>query len=168
MDTHVVFEKSLNPQAGLVGSASLRFARAEDEEAVSGLAAKNSTTSRFHLDPLIPRRVADTVKSEWVRNYFCGTRGDQMIVALIQEKVVGFLQLLLGRDNVITVDLIATDHRERRKGIASDMISFLEIQHPHFSRVRVGTQVSNTVSLRLYEKLGFRVVSSQYVFHFYR
>lgn len=167
VDTHVVLEKDWNLKTSMVGSASLRFARPEDEEETALLSARNLTTSRFHLDPAIPRKVADQVKAEWARNYFRGLRGDQMVVALIQERIVGFLQLLFGDDRVTTIDLIATDIRERRKGIASDMIAFAEKQLSDFSKIRVGTQISNTASLRLYEKLGFRIVSSQYVFHYY-
>ena len=90
-----------------------------------------------------------------------------MAVAVVGGRVVGFLQPLHSKDGILTVDLIATDNEQRRKGIASDMIAFIENESNGASKVRVGTQISNTPSLRLYEKLGFRVSSSHYVFHYH-
>lgn len=90
-----------------------------------------------------------------------------MVVALINGKIAGFLQLFHGKDKVITIDLIATDQAQRRKGIASAMIAFVETYSKGCAAIRTGTQVSNIPSLKLYEKLGFSVCSAQYIFHYY-
>ena len=34
-----------------------------------------------------------------------------------------------------------------------------------FARIRVGTQANNTAAIRLYEKNGFRPISTKYRFH---
>ena len=67
----------------------------------------------------------------------------------------------------LIIDFIATDTNERRKGIASDMIAFTENEFTGFSKLRVGTQISNLPSLRLYEKLNFQICASDYIFHFH-
>ena len=54
----------------------------------------------------------------------------------------------------------------RRRGIAAEMIAFVESQFTP-AVIAVGTQVANLPSVRLYEKLGFRLASTQYVFHFH-
>ena len=46
------------------------------------------------------------------------------------------------------------------------MIAFVESQFAP-SVIAVGTQVANLPSVRLYEKLGFRLAAAQYVFHFH-
>ena len=81
-------------------------------------------------------------------------------------KIVGFALLALPAANEVVIDLIAVEEGCRRRGIAADMIHFVESEFAS-SRIAVGTQVANLPSVRLYEKLGFRLAHAQYVFHFH-
>ncbi|MBP1741959.1 MAG: hypothetical protein H6Q48_4252, partial [Deltaproteobacteria bacterium] len=93
-------------------------------------------------------------------------RGDNMVVAIKDSSPAGFLQLLYsGKDLVI--DLIAVEEKFRRMGIARAMIHFAETALRGFEEIAVGTQIANVPSIRLYEKLGFRVASSVYTFHYH-
>jgi ribosomal protein S18 acetylase RimI-like enzyme len=167
VDTNVVFEKPIAPAHEFAGYCAVRFVIPSDERQVVELARRSFVYSRFHLDSAIPKAVADTVKAEWVASYFAGKRGDEMVIALVDETVVGFLLLLWGNDGVLTIDLIAVDGNQRRKGIASDMITYAESQCHGCSRIKVGTQLANIPSIRLYEKIGFRMCMSKYVFHYH-
>ena len=167
IDTQVTLEKTVSGNRDYIGKCTLRWANSGDEEAVAQLAKHNATTSRFHLDPAIPKQTADRVKEEWVRNYFRGHRGSRIAFAQVDRKPSGFLQLIHGSDGLMIIDLIATDGSERRKGIASDMIAFCENEGRGFSRIRVGTQGSNIPSVQLYEKLGFKGTSAEYIFHYH-
>jgi ribosomal protein S18 acetylase RimI-like enzyme len=171
VDTNVVFEKPIASQQRFAGHCAVRFALPEDKNQVVALAEKSFVYSRFHLDKSIPEVIANTIKATWVGNFFAGKRGDQMVVALmgeasVNEVIVGFLQLLQ-RNNDLTIDLIAVAENQRRKGVAGDMIAYAESQYQDCSRILVGTQVANIPSVRLYEKLGFRLCASNYVFHYH-
>jgi len=37
--------------------------------------------SRFHLDPLVPKELANRVKREWIANYVRRQRGERLLVA---------------------------------------------------------------------------------------
>ena len=89
-----------------------------------------------------------------------------MTVALIGEKIVGFLQLLQSED-LLTIDLIAVDSHHLGNGIAGDLIRFSETHCQGCKTIQVGTQIANTPSIRFYEGMGFRLISSQYIFHFH-
>jgi ribosomal protein S18 acetylase RimI-like enzyme len=141
-----------------------RFAVADDEDAVGRIARTNLSTSRFHLDPEIPRAVADTIKEEWARNFFRGRRGRWMVVAELEDGVAGFLQLLLD-DHCLVIDLIAVDAPARRRGLARGMIEFAAAECRPFDELAVGTQLGNRTSLDFYESLGFRVVDARHVLH---
>ncbi len=182
IDTNIVLDKSISAIANSGGQAQtfnlkpstfhplqslVRFATPADETQTVAVARENFIYSRFHLDTAIPRQVADTVKAEWVRNYFLGRRGQQMVVAEVEGRIVGFLQLLYRPDKSLIIDLIAVDKTQRRKAIASDMIAFAEANCGEFTHIRVGTQLANVPSLRLYEKIGFRVAEAHYVFHYH-
>jgi len=164
VEANMQFEKSFDPNTKMLGEARVRLARDEDEAAVRSVSENSFVYSRFHLDPAISKTLADKIKSEWATNYFTGRRGDAMIVAEVQGQISGFLQLFFAAD-VLVIDLIAVDAARRQMGVAYDMIAFAQANFEQFKLFRVGTQVSNVSSIRLYEKLGFRAVKSQYVLH---
>ena len=166
VDTRIVFEKSLTFDGPLRKEGELRFAVSEDRQGVRKVARQSFRYSRFHLDPYIPKAIADEVKADWAENYFAGTRGDNMVVAQLDSEIIGFL-LLLYVEGDLVIDLIAVDARFRRMGIARDMINFTQSAIMGFQRIVVGTQVANLPSIRLYEKMGFRAADSKYIFHFH-
>lgn len=166
VDTNIVFEKPLDFSSQSAGSSEVRFAVPEDRQGVRNLAADSFSYSRFHLDSLISDIQANQIKASWAENFFFGNRGDSMVVASLDGKIVGFLQLLHSGKNLL-IDLIGVDGSHRRKGIASDMIGFAQRSLKGFKRVRVGTQLANMPSIRMYEKIKFMLIDASYVFHYH-
>ena len=166
VDTALTFEGAIGGEADRGG---VRFARADDRESVAGIAASAFRYSRFHLDPLIPRELADAIKATWAMNYFEGKRGDGMIVAEHDNRVVGFLQLLWSAPDYLVIDLVGVAPASQGRGIGRDMILYAarhgtgDGRVP--SRISVGTQAANVPSVRLYESLGLRLCVAQYVLH---
>jgi ribosomal protein S18 acetylase RimI-like enzyme len=89
-----------------------------------------------------------------------------MVVCEDADGIAGFLQLLVTPEALV-IDLIAVAERARRSGRASAMIAFALHNMEPRAEMRVGTQVVNTASMRLYEGLGFRVSGAQYVMHYH-
>ncbi|MBI2328758.1 MAG: GNAT family N-acetyltransferase [Chloroflexi bacterium] len=167
IDTNIVFEKPIAPSENCTANCDLRFTIPEDQNQVVELARRSFVYSRFHLDSAFPREVADMIKAEWVGSYFTGNRGDTMVVALAGDVIIGFLLLIYGEDGTLVIDLIAVDEKYRRKGVAEDMIAFAESQCHGFTQIRVGTQLANAPSLRLYEGMRFKITAAQYTFHYH-
>lgn len=167
VDTNIIFEKTIEKNKNIKSEFTIRFANSRDQAQVQNIARNSFIYSRFHSDSNIPKITADTIKEEWVHNYFLGKRGDEMVVALVDDMVVGFLLLLRGNNGDLTIDLIAVDKKQRRKGIAGDMIAYAESHCGVCSRILVGTQVANVSSIRLYEKIGFMISESNYVLHYH-
>ena len=105
IDANVVFERPILRKQELQGHCDLKFTDPNDEAQTVSMSKTAFSYSRFHLDPQISTKTANQIKAEWVRNYFLGKRGQYMTVALIGEKIVGFLQLLQSED-LLTIDLI--------------------------------------------------------------
>jgi ribosomal protein S18 acetylase RimI-like enzyme len=125
--------------------------------------------SRFHLDPAIPDRLAHAVKRAWVRSYIEGNRGERLLVALLDGQPAGFLAVLQTtvQDTLCRViDLIGVHHRCQGKGVGKALVAFLIRESAgRYPALRVGTQVANIPSLRLYESSGFRTQDTTYVLH---
>jgi ribosomal protein S18 acetylase RimI-like enzyme len=167
VDTHVVFEKQIDRAAAWQTECDIRPADQSDEEAVVEIARKNFRYSRFHLDPAINPTIANTIKADWTRNYFKGDRGDRMVVATVNGKAAGFLMILHTGEQMV-IDLIAVDADYRQRGLASAMIASAQRDAPsELTTLKVGTQVANIPSMRVYERMGFRSSASNYVFHYH-
>lgn len=162
IDTNVRLERKPGDLHVPAADAVIRPAQPADADVVATIAGESFRFDRFHADPKIPTAVADRIKASWAGNFFRGLRGDRMIVAAA-DHVLGFLQILDRPDHSI-IDLIAVEEGAQGRGIAGAMIALAIRQGGRVPWI-VGTQVSNIPSLRLYERLGFRVAASQYVFH---
>lgn len=89
-----------------------------------------------------------------------------MVVATAADTPVGFLQLL-AREKQLIIDLIAVDQEAQGAGLATGMIQFAARQLSNFESMLVGTQIANIPSLRVYEKLGFRMCGASYMYHYH-
>ncbi len=167
IDTQVRFDKIRLNGSSANSSTRVRPALPADEAVVCRIAAESFTGSRFYRDDRIDRSEAKRIKQEWAANYFRGRRGEAMFVAELNDSVVGFIQLLRQEDTLV-LDLIAISSEARGKQLASELISTAERLMAPFRSWIVGTQLSNTASLRLYEQNGFRFKDAAYIFHWHK
>ena len=168
VDTNLQFEKVvLNTTALNTGSTTIRLVQPGDEPQVVELAKRSFIHSRFHADKAISDLQANEIKADWSRSFFEGERGDAMVVAVNEDRVVGFLLSLITADDVVVIDLITVDENMRSQGLAGAMTWFTQAQFPNASKLRVGTQLANIAAIRCYERLGFELVRSDYVLHFH-
>jgi ribosomal protein S18 acetylase RimI-like enzyme len=166
----LLFCKALSAPCA-VDNTRARFASSADESAIRKIARESFSHDRFHADRKIQGSTADAIKEQWVTNYFHGQRGDALFVVEHATLVVGFLLAIDSKKSGFIIDLIAIDKAFQGRGLARSLIAFA---YDFFSNknsavgITVGTQVSNTQSLRLYQKSGFEVASTNYMLHLHR
>ena len=141
------------------------FAEKKHQKAVELIANENFSFSRFHLDLKIDNNIANQIKKNWVKNFFSGHRGDEMIVAIMDDEPIGFLQLIV-KEKELLIDLIGVAKRAQGRGVACSMIEFA-CKNIRRSNILVGTQIGNIPANKLYQKLGFQLTESNYVFHYH-
>jgi ribosomal protein S18 acetylase RimI-like enzyme len=170
-DTNVTFElwRDPLPGTGLPAGAAVRPFEPRDLDDVLEVAGSAFVFSRFHLDPEFPVSLAHTVKREWVRSCCEGRRGDRVFVATVEDRAVGFLAALTvqgGGRGTAVIDLIGVDKRHRGARLGSALVeAFVQHYRPRCDSLLVGTQVANAPSVRLYERMGFSLLRSEYVLH---
>ncbi|MGK5091730.1 GNAT family N-acetyltransferase [Deltaproteobacteria bacterium TL4] len=167
VDTNILLSKNLLSSTATQVFSGVRFTQPEDEEETVEVAQTSFVFSRFHLDPLVSNQTADHLKAEWVRNFYQGNRGEQLIVAIVNHHVAGFLLLLHPSSTTWVIDLIAVSPDHQRQGMAQNMISFAEQNCSDIGVFKVGTQMANIPSLNLYQTLGFKMENAHYVFHYH-
>ncbi|HJO04534.1 MAG TPA: GNAT family N-acetyltransferase [Acidobacteriota bacterium] len=140
----------------------------DDVDTVLDIAGSCFRYSRFHVDPDVPRTIAHRIKREWIANYVRGERGEQLLVARRDERLVGFLAMMSLHEadrRIRVIDLIGVDSAHQGQGVGRALVaSFLDATAASEGR-RVATQASNIPSLGLYQRFGFRVIRTGYVLH---
>lgn len=150
-------------------SISVTESQLSDEEAIVDVAARSFRFTRFHLDPFVSQGVADRIKGEWVRNYVLKKRGDALFIARDNGAPVGFLASLVTGPNdarVAVLDLIGVAPSHQKMHIGPALVNaFIERYRANCKQLIVGTQVANIPSVRLYERMGFSLLKTEYVLH---
>lgn len=169
VDVNVTLTRtSSGPAAGTDRVAVVTAAEAHHAAAID-IAASSFRCSRFHLDPAFTKQEADAIKREWVRSYAEGRRGDRLLVAIADGHVAGFLAVLVTKvdgEVAAVIDLIGVAASRQKQGIGRALVkAFVGLYSPTAASLRVGTQVANLPSLRLYESCGFTIQHAAYVLH---
>jgi ribosomal protein S18 acetylase RimI-like enzyme len=170
IDVTVTFEREPAPSSGFPRSSfTVRRASPRDRDRLLDIAGSCFVYSRFHADPLIPRATANAVKRGWIANYLAGKRGEALFVADTGGEPVGFLAVMAGEDGRVrtrVIDLIGVDPRHQGRGAGTALVAFfIGDSLGTYDLLRVGTQIANLPSLRLYEGCGFRISGASYVLH---
>lgn len=158
IEVSVLMEQKLIIKYQRKPEINIGFVQKDEQKDVLYIAKDAFQQSRFYQDKRISQRIASQIKKDWVNNYFLGSRGDQLIVARVKDKVIGFLLLI----NKNMIDLIAVSPNHHRKGIASAMIDYA---NQTIGLLTVGTQLNNKSSIAMYEKCGFQLKQAHFVLH---
>ena len=163
IETLVTYEGALDATALM--PAGVRLGDGADAPACAEIAAAAFTQDRWHADPEIPARAADSFKRAWVENDVRG-RADSVLVATDVEGVVQGFVLVLERESVAVIDLIAVAPSAQGQGIGRRLMAALSAQcGPRCTRGQAGTQATNTASCTLYAGAGWRWIQRQITWH---
>ncbi|MFH1914189.1 MAG: GNAT family N-acetyltransferase [Pseudomonadota bacterium] len=144
-------------------SSNVRETRPEDRDYVWDIACRSFIYDRFHQDEIL-NPFADHLNASWAVNYYSGNRGTDMLVWEEDGVVAGFI-LLLVKDGVFSIDLIAVDGRFKRRGVAYQLVAAAEAKYSDSNRYTVVTQLENTPALQLYSRLGYEIGHIDCIFH---
>jgi len=137
----------------------------EYHEQILALAETGFSEDRFHKDKDISDPIANKIKKEWIRSYLNNKRGETLLVSVsLDGRVRGFLAPMV-KDNIAVIDLVAVHEDFRQQGIGLGLVRTFMTRYNKCKGYRVGTQITNIASIRMYEKCGFRMTSARHVFH---
>ena len=152
------------------GSVTIRQGGARDADEVSRVAreAFRGYGGHYHADPRIDPRQADEVYTDWARRgcLDAGT-ADRVLVAETAGKIVGFGLIVLRNNEVGDGTLYGVHPESRGRGIYRELV--VEAMHWVKSQGRCwmleSTQVTNTISQKVWAGLGFEPFRSEYTLH---
>lgn len=154
----------------VAAGGEIRVFREDDLARLTAIAGTSFALDRFHLDPELPRELADRSRVEWVANG-CRGRSEAVYVSGPPGEASGFVLCTSSRtengEGTGRLDLMGVDPAQRRRGLGRALTrAFLaHCRRSGYARGLVGTQAHNTASLRTYEAEGFRIAASHYSLH---
>ena len=104
---------------------------------------------------MIPGKFKKKYRSEWIKNFFKKKRGNYLIVADLNKRILGFI-LIIKNKNQYIIDLVASDKKHRKKGVATSLINYINNKiMKKKDKIFAGTQIDNYIAIKMYKKLGF-------------
>ena len=138
--------------------------------ALRDLAIASGVWSRFNVDSNVPRCVFESMFESWIKNSVNFSIADEIFVAVdsITGKEVGFITLKQ-KGSSVQIGLLAVDSKQRRKGIASQLMSRAALWALESVTANgflsVVTQGANEQACSFYKRFGFALSSEQDVYH---
>ena len=160
----IYFERSFEEKEEMELPFSVRLASKYDANACSNIAQNCFTHDRYHTDQYLDNKIADHSKYAWAQNSILG-RSDVNFVIELEDQIVGFISCLQER-NSATIDLIGVSTEAQGKGIGTILVKAVISHYSNrVSAIKVGTQLNNEASVRLYNSNGFKKVDEAITFH---
>jgi len=150
--------------------SNVRFEVASSKEGpeLGMLAQDIFKIDHFHADPNLDESKSDELYAKWTINSVHGL-ADHVVLARLDSTIAGFITCKIENFTGCfygVIDLIGVSKEQRQSGIGSLLVKeSLEWFSDKVHTVYVGTQARNVGAIRLYEKNGFKLVSSEATFH---
>lgn len=141
-------------------------------KAIRDLAVASGVYSRFKVDKKVPEGCFEFMFEAWIKNSLNRSIADEIFIAYDAETdiEVGFVTVKRRGTNV-NIGLLAVDANHRRKGIAFTLLSraalwaLEEMGTFGAATINVVTQGENVPAMQCYESFGFKVKTTQDVYH---
>lgn len=136
-----------------------------DPEKLYELAWQAGEYSRYKIDPMISDNDFKRLYRLWADNSVSGQFADHVLACKDGDTYCGFITAK-EKGNIMSIGLIATDSRFRRKGIGTTLIQ--EIKNKASIKnlaVEVTTQADNIPACAFYECNGFKIDHQEYIYH---
>lgn len=166
VDERITFEKKIQEFKKLRTLYRFRFATFADTSVLKEIASDAYLHSRYYFDKNFDLDSCKKFYQEWISKSIKGELDDFVILALENEKIIGFISIKI-LQNIATIGLVAVTPSHRGKGVGKSLVTYSEnlICESKIPIVRVVTQGRNSAALSLYSKLGFIKIKTEYWHH---
>ncbi|MDP8255782.1 MAG: GNAT family N-acetyltransferase [Candidatus Alcyoniella australis] len=175
MDTLIYYRSDLQPLQSINGidngsDLEVRPMAPGEEQQVREVAAAAFTgyCGHYHSDPRLDRVKCDEGYQSWAHNACVShTAGDQVLVALRQGVIVGFVALSRTPDQGGEVRLIGIRPEVQGSGISRSLLlhSMQLCREQGLQHLLASTQLININAQKLWTGLGFKPLRAFYTFH---
>ncbi|MDB5346431.1 MAG: dTDP-4-amino-4,6-dideoxy-D-galactose acyltransferase [Schlesneria sp.] len=156
---------NINPsQSGLVHSC--RDGMSIDD--LKQLAVDSGIYSRFVVDPRFPPAKARALFEEWMLRSLDKTYADDVLVIPQANRIAG-MATVVQKEGYGSIGLVAVGEEFRGRGFGEALVraAVTYCCERGIRQIQVATQSANQPARRLYQKCGFEVSKTEFVYHFW-
>jgi GNAT superfamily N-acetyltransferase len=164
-DVRITLRKELHSRRPETPKARIREARYEDLETLQAIARSSHGTTRFYHDPHFPDDRCGELYAQWIQATY--DSGTAVLVVDHGSRAVGYVTCELREVTTGYIGLIAVDAamRKRRLGTALTNAAHNWMVDAGATHAAVVTQARNVAALRLIERAGHVIDSTEIWFH---
>jgi dTDP-4-amino-4,6-dideoxy-D-galactose acyltransferase len=166
-DSGVTYEMAVDSKTLKHGHFRVELAVEQDRKVIQQIAQDAFFGTRFK-DSYYGEDSANKIYKYWVSAAIKGTHDDCCLIKKNKDGlIVGFVTVKKV-DNYIKIGLIAVDNNYQRKGIAKELMEFVEVYavQNHVDLIMVTTQCNNNSAKRLYRSMGYSEFSEFFWLYF--
>jgi dTDP-4-amino-4,6-dideoxy-D-galactose acyltransferase len=127
---------------------------------------KNINNTRFYNDTNFDQNLVKEMYQIWIKKS-CNDPFSTVVIAEINNRIVGFITFKHGHEEITTIGLVAIDKNYQRLGIGKSIMN--ECIHLCYkqkkTRISVATQLNNQPAIKFYERFGFKVLKKSNWYH---
>lgn len=137
-------------------------------EQLNSLALQSGEYSRFNTDKNFKHDEFKKLYSVWLSKSITGEISKDVFVYKNNNDIIGFITIEI-KDGKFWIGLLAVDKKYRGKSIGKMLINrcIEEAKKMRYDTIWVNTQGENTIACKFYEKVGFKLLNIQYIYHFW-
>lgn len=140
--------------------------------AIMEIASSSHQTNHFYADPNLSRQKTQSLFANWVKR-LAGGNAKSIFVALKDSTPIGFIIFLENKGfnqrlnvRVAILDYVVLDSKLQGCGLGSTLLaSTLNLFKGNYDHVELRTSHNNYPAVNLYQKFGFRLISTDIVMH---
>jgi len=138
-------------------------------EMLKDLSLQSGIYSRFFVDKNFKNNEYEKLYLKWIENSVDKIISFDIIVALKDNKILGFATLNKKDENLVDIGLVAVSESYRGLGIGKKIIneSIMRSKKIGFNEIQVVTQLNNSPANNLYKSTKFEIQNITNIYHFW-
>jgi len=167
VDQKITFHTYINnKEAATVDAHIEEFEGDHPTAQLVNLSLQSGLYSRYKVDPEFKNNEFERLYLAWIENSVNKKIADHIFVYMEDGKELGFVTLK-ARSNNAQIGLIAVDESSRGKAIGKKLIAAVinKLQNKNIPELDVATQIDNADACNFYEKVGFKGLKTENIYH---
>jgi len=168
-ETKIVFIKDIKVPNIFDLNIRSAFSSGLKAEDLYELALISGEYSRFNKDNKFSYKEFVELYKKWVDNSFDNNYADDILVYVLNEKIVGFVTYKINNEEA-KIGLIATDSNQQGKGIGTKLLNAVEnkLFRLKIKTLEIPTQMENIIACKFYDKNGYSIKEKIYINHYWQ
>jgi len=168
-ETKIVFIKDMKTPNIFDLNIRSAFSSGLKAEDLYELALISGEHSRFNKDNKFSYKEFVELYKKWVDNSFDNNYADDILVYVLNKKIVGFVTYKINNDEA-RIGLIATDSNQQGKGIGTKLLNAVEnkLFSLKIKTLEIPTQMENIIACKFYDKNGYSIKEKIYINHYWQ